>query len=301
MKDSVGSSRCSLRAISAALKWITAWCVLVVRLVGILLFSVWANDCFFREFRTTVTCVNFTLFPYPQLMAIIWLLATITTSLFLLLYVRRLPEFPSFKLIIKHLVKQRYFCKISVVLLLVVIYDFLTITGKPHFLRTLQYSTFMLEHATGILLMFTLNFVPKFLQKTDQQRRNKSLLYKLTLAMYSLEGYVLYVLGTMIAVYKVLSISSCGREHHTKSYNSSVDILASSSVHRHESGVSSCHDPKSVIMLLLLMTNNGLRYFVGDFFMAKLFSEDSDILGGKHESIDSLELRKQKREGIEIV
>ena len=38
---------------------------------------------------------------------------------------------------------------------------------------------------------------------------------------------------------------------------------------------------KSVVALMLLITNNGFRYFVGDFFLSKLFDENIDILGGE--------------------
>ena len=38
---------------------------------------------------------------------------------------------------------------------------------------------------------------------------------------------------------------------------------------------------KSVICLMLLITDNGFRYFVAEFFFAKMFDENLDIFGGK--------------------
>jgi hypothetical protein len=38
---------------------------------------------------------------------------------------------------------------------------------------------------------------------------------------------------------------------------------------------------KSVVDLMLLITNNGFRYFVAEFFLTKIFDKELDILGGK--------------------
>lgn len=272
------------------LKWAVAWLVLAIRAVGFLLFATWANDCFFREFRTTATCKNFSLFPYPQLLVSFWLLATSSTSVSLLLYVKTLAKFPGFKIIVSHLVKQLYFCKIFVNVVLVVIYDFLTLTSEPQFWRSLEYFSFLVEHVTGVFLMFTLNLTPKFLQKTDKQYITKTILYKLTLAVYSLEGYGMFVLGTIIALYKVVTVSSCNQLKYAKVQNSTTAYVSFTSL-RHSLGskkVDECHDAITVVMLLLLMISNAWRFTVGNFFLAKLFSEDCDHLSGRHQMINSL-------------
>ena len=38
---------------------------------------------------------------------------------------------------------------------------------------------------------------------------------------------------------------------------------------------------KSVVDLMLLVTNNGFRYFFAEFYFSKVFDENLDILGGK--------------------
>jgi hypothetical protein len=76
--------------------------------------------------------------------------------------------------------------------------------------------------------------------------------------MLALQNYLVALLGSTIAAYKVLTVP----EQEGKS----------DKVHP---GV------KSVVGLMLLITNNGFRHFVAEFFLSKIFDENSDILGGK--------------------
>ena len=77
--------------------------------------------------------------------------------------------------------------------------------------------------------------------------------------MYVLQNFVMALLGSTIASYKVLSVSQ-----PRPNMNNAEQPKA-----------------KSVVALMLLMTNNGFRYFVADFFLSKLFDENMDVLGGK--------------------
>ena len=68
------------------------------------------------------------------------------------------------------------------------------------------------------------------------------------------------MLGSTIAVYKVLTVPS------SPVSNDPPDIEA-------------------VASLMLLIINNGLRYYLAEFFLSKLFDQDVDILGGGTKSI----------------
>ena len=74
--------------------------------------------------------------------------------------------------------------------------------------------------------------------------------------MYVLQISVVALLGSTVAAYKVLSVS----EPKPKPPGA-----------------------KSVVALMLLITSNGFRYFVADFYFSKIFDKDLDIglLGGK--------------------
>ena len=77
------------------------------------------------------------------------------------------------------------------------------------------------------------------------------------MVIYVLQNSILALLGSTIAAYKVLTVSGAQpnmREHP---------------------------GPKSVIALMLFITNNGFRYFVSDFFLSKIFDEKLDVLGGE--------------------
>lgn len=68
------------------------------------------------------------------------------------------------------------------------------------------------------------------------------------------------ILGSTIAVYKVLTVPN------TADTEDAPDIEA-------------------VTSLMLLITNNTLRYQVAEFFFSKFFDQDVDILGGGTKSI----------------
>lgn len=69
------------------------------------------------------------------------------------------------------------------------------------------------------------------------------------------------ILGSTIAVYKVLSVPNAA----------DTDDEAP--------------DREAVVSLMLLITNNALRYYLAEFFFSKLFDQDVDILGGGAKSI----------------
>ena len=87
--------------------------------------------------------------------------------------------------------------------------------------------------------------------------------------MYVLQNSLVALLGSIIAAYKVLNVP----EPNGKSNEGQ------------QPGV------KSVAALMLLITNNGFRYFAAEFFLAKIFDENLDILEGKtiQESIGARE------------
>ena len=69
------------------------------------------------------------------------------------------------------------------------------------------------------------------------------------------------ILGSTIAVYKVLTVPN------TQGTNVEAP------------------DIEAVVSLMLLISNNALRYYLAEFFFSKLFDQDVDILGGGTKSI----------------
>jgi hypothetical protein len=76
--------------------------------------------------------------------------------------------------------------------------------------------------------------------------------------MYVLQNFLVSLVGSTYVAYKVTTVSE-------------LDI---------KMGKENLHGAKSVVDLILLITNNGFRYFIAEFFLSKLFNEDLDILGG---------------------
>lgn len=246
----------------AALKWVCAVLVLVGRLVGISMFIVWASDCFVREFHTTALCEEFSLFHSPKIFESAWLILCSVTSSFLIFHVRCLNHFCGFLPVLKHLIRKKYFWKLAVILILVCIYDLLAILNKSEKFKTLSYVLFMCEKSSAVVLALLLNFLPS--DKSGLPQKNsamKLVLYKAALFVYALEGYTMAILGSTIAVYKVLTVPNPPGTN-----DEAPDIEA-------------------VVSLMLLITNNALRYYLADFFFSKFFDQDVDILGGGAKSI----------------
>ena len=215
---------------------------------------------------------------------------TVVSSIILMLYASQLSWFPRIGRIFTHLLKSKYFYKISFMLALVTTYNILTLLNHPHLMKTLQYIGFLLEDTSSFLLMLTLNFLPKFADKTDGEYLLKYVAYKVALVLYSLECFCIYISGTAIAVYHILTISTCTGEAHLQNQTISVELMQSfweSKTKEYTSCI--LHDSETVIMLLLLMNSNAYRYTIADFFLSKIFTEKSDILGG-----ESRVLRKAK-------
>ena len=83
--------------------------------------------------------------------------------------------------------------------------------------------------------------------------------YKAALAMYVLQNSRIALIGSTAAAYKVLTIP----EPESKANELKLP------------------GANSVVDLMLLITNNGFRYFVAEFFLTKIFDKELDILGGK--------------------
>ena len=245
-----------------ALKWVCAVLVLLGRVVGLSMFIVWASDCFVREFHTTALCEEFSLFHSPKIFETAWLLLCTITSSFLIFHVRCLNHFCGFLPVLKHLIRKKYFWKLVVTLILVCIYDLLAILNKSEAFKTLSYILFMCEKSSAVAVALFFNFLPS--DKSGLPQKNDAMklgLYKAVLFVYALEGYTMAILGSTIAAYKVLTVPN------TPVTNRDAP------------------DIEAVVSLMLLITNNALRYYLAEFFFSKLFDQDVDILGGGTKSI----------------
>ena len=258
-------------------KWITVWSIVALRLVGIVLFLIWACDCFFREFRTTIACRHFPFFRNPQLLITLWLMITVLLTITLCI---KLPCSKSIGAMFFYLLKRKYFYKISFMFALVIVYDTLILLDHPDKLKTLQYVSFMFEDISLYLLMLRLNFTPRFISRTDTMYFIRLLAYKATLALYSLECLSIYICGTTIVFYHILTISTCSES--SKINNETILSDDTFGVLRKPEPHEAClkHDYVTVVELLLLINSNAFRYIIGDFFLSKLFAENNDVLGG---------------------
>lgn len=229
--------------------------VLLLRMAGLCMFGTWAGDCFIREFKTTALCKEFSLFPLPKVFASVRLLLHAITSFVFILHIRSLNHFPGFRLILKHLKWKKYFWTLLFILVLVCVYDIVIMKKEEEKLKTLLYICYIFEKSLGVALVLCLNFLSSDAMKSGL----KFWLYIVVFVVYALENYAMLLLGSAIAVYNVVSVP------HT--------------------AIKDTPDITEITSLMLLITNNGLRYYLADFFSSKCFDQDVDILGGGTQSI----------------
>ena len=101
------------------------------------------------------------------------------------------------------------------------------------------------------------NFFFRFLDRSESNF--KRYLYKTALFINALQNYLVVLVGSTYVAYKVTTVPEPGSKM----------------------GKQNLHGAKSVVDLILLITNNGFRYFIAEFFLSKMFDEDLDILEGK--------------------
>lgn len=236
------------------------------------MFTIWASDCFLREFHTPKRCEGFVLFPGPEIFGSVWLFLCAATSTFLIFYVRCLSRFPGFRVVLRHLLKKTYFWEIVVTLILVFVYDLLAVLHDSKTSVIIEYVLFMAEESLAVAAVLFLNFLPSVRSDLSQDNfTQKLVIYKTTFLLYALEGYTMAILGTIGAVYNVLNVRTSVQGYSTKN-PPGMEV---------------------VVDVVLLMCNNALRYFLGKFFFSKFFDRDTDILGGGTESIsESLALNR---------
>ncbi|XP_031553420.1 uncharacterized protein LOC116290516 [Actinia tenebrosa] len=280
-----------LRAMRDGIMWVVIFSFVVGRLVFLIMYIVWFHDCFFREFKMGAACKDFTLYPEPKMISTVWLIIVSITSVCLINFVWQWHGSSPLKSIFRHLYRKKYFCKLCVITILVISYDSLTIRAREFEVKTIAlYCAYILEHITSAALMFTLNFVPEFVKNDVLQRNPKYYGYKLTLLLYSIENYVLYALGTVVAAYKLVSVpTTCSP---TPEIQNNTD----------------CYDVLAVTMLFLLVSVLAIRLTVGEFFLTKFFEEDVNVLDPPSQAPPNLpnspvtqrkEEEKEKRTGTE--
>ncbi|CAB4022810.1 Hypothetical predicted protein [Paramuricea clavata] len=130
-------------------------------------------------------------------------------------------------------------------------------SNRPQTLKTIGSVSFIVEKSLTVVLMFLINFLPRFWNRGEPSLKRWG--YKASLATYVLQNSLIALIGSTTAAYKVLTIP----EPEPKANELKLP------------------GAKSVVDLMLLITNYGFRYFVAEFFLTKLFDKELDILGGK--------------------
>ena len=128
----------------------------------------------------------------------------------------------------------------------------------PEKLKTFLYICYIFEKSFGVALVLCLNFLSSDAMKSGL----KFWLYLVTFGVYAVENYTAFILYSTITLYHVVSVP------HTAT------------------GTKDTPDIGEIASLMLLITNNGLRYYLADFFSSKCFDQDVDILGGGTRSIN---------------
>lgn len=225
------------------------------RLASLVLFSIFLVYCTLWNGQTTVDCQNFTVYRDPvcgpYCWKTVWLSLSSLTSILWLSLLRKgtLPELRPARnrVLLKRLLAKPFFWSLSLILVLVIIYDAL-IMIQNHSAKIHVEIMVIASKVLTLPLIFQLNFT-----LSPSKRRQFSGLavaaYCFTLLLYVLDNLSKFVIISAQVAFKFYT----------------VDSIVS-------------NKPTTIIDLVLMVVNGSLYHSFMQFFWNKLFLRDKDVL-----------------------
>ena len=86
--------------------WFAYFLLLSWRFIGLILYSIHATDCFFREKLASYRCQNFTLFSHSYELEIAWQVTSVVNSSLVVLVLWKVPEYQGYIDTLRNKAKQ---------------------------------------------------------------------------------------------------------------------------------------------------------------------------------------------------
>lgn len=200
---------CSRQVCVKAVVILTYFAVLLWRFIGLILYSIHATDCFFREKLASYRCKNFTLFSYANELEISWQISSVINTWFVILVLVKVPDYEGYVSVLRRNSKHARFWSLFGQLAVAIIYNIIVISTEPLRISKFIEVGFILGEISTTLVVYLWNTVPA--PWKNRRFCAEHLLYMLTLILFILENFYLFILMSTQAAFQVTGVNNFRR------------------------------------------------------------------------------------------
>ena len=200
---------CSRQVCVKAVVILTYFAVLLWRFIGLILYSIHAPACFFREKLASYPCKNFTLFSYANELEISWQISSVINTWFVILVLVKVPDYEGYVSVLRRNSKHARFWSLFGQLAVAIIYNIIVISTEPLRISKFIEVGFILGEISTTLVVYLWNTVPA--PWKNRRFCAEHLLYMLTLILFILENFYLFILMSTQAAFQVTGVNNFRR------------------------------------------------------------------------------------------
>ena len=175
------------------------------RFISLALYSIYATDCFLRAKLATLRCENFTLYPNPTRFEIAWQSCAAVNNFIAIGILFKLPEFPGWNVVSARLVRLARFWSFLFQLVVVISYNLMLYCHEHLAESAIIEVGFIIDEITITAVVCLWNFVPAPHDRCDGFAC-LSVAYKMTLVVFFLENFFLFLLMSSQAALDITGI-----------------------------------------------------------------------------------------------
>ena len=190
------------------------------RFISLVLYSIHATDCFFREKLASYRCKNFTIFSHAKELEISWQMSSFINTVLVILVLRKVPNYEGYLSALRNNSKHARFWSLFAQLMVAVGYNIIVICTETSSVSLIIEVMFILGEIATTLVVYLWNTVPA--PWKESRDKVKNLAYSLTLLLFILENLYLFVLISTQAAFQVTGVNDF---HRTPSALQAVTIV----------------------------------------------------------------------------
>ena len=200
--------------------------VLLWRFIGLILFSIHAADCLFREKHASYRCKNFTIFSYADELEVAWQTASVINALTVIVVLVKVPGYQGYLSALRNNSKHARFWSLFFQLVVAVISKIVVIcTGPPIISKIIEVEYIFME-VSAILVVYLWNGVSAPWKITDRKVavirifRVAHAAYLFSLFVFTLENFSLFLITSAQAAFQVTGL------YNSRGVSSAIQVIA---------------------------------------------------------------------------
>lgn len=105
--------------------------LLLLRFIGLILFSIHSSDCLLRERHASYRCKNFTLFSHARELELSWQIASVFNTVIVILVLMKVPSYEGYVSALRNNAKFARFWSLFLQLLVTVAFNIIVVSSDP--------------------------------------------------------------------------------------------------------------------------------------------------------------------------